>query len=127
MMATLCEPISSMEDFLCPSVVKVVMANQEALYFSRTPIPYNPCEPKQAYRHLGVYGYRVELLKLFGTWRQGVLERLESLEQLRVLENGAKIAIDIAKLVLPKGVDTQEDLDRLNALTSKQWQGYLAL
>lgn len=58
----------------------------------------------------------VKLLKEFGTWEQGVLERLESLEQLRILENGQKIAIDVAKVALPLGVDTEEDLDRLNAM-----------
>lgn len=129
MMATLCEPLGSMEDFLRPSVVKVVMANQAALYFSRAPIPHakQGTSLGQAYRHLGVYGYRVGLLKRFGAWSQGVLEQLEGLEQLRVLEQGAKIAIDIAKLALPNGVDTQEDLDKLNALTPAQWQGYLDL
>lgn len=129
MMATLCEPLDTMENFLRPSVVKVVMANQEALYFSRAPIPHNKegANFGQAYRHLGVYGYRVGLLKHFGAWSQGTLERLEGLEQLRLLEHGAKIAIDIAKLALPNGVDTQEDLDKLNALTPTQWQGYLNL
>jgi len=50
------------------------------------------------------------------TWDMGLLERLESLEQLRVLENGHRIAIAVAEANLPPGVDTQEDLDRLNAL-----------
>ena len=56
------------------------------------------------------------LLKTFGAWTQGELETLESLEQLRILENGQKIAIDVAKVALPLGVDTQDDLDRLNAM-----------
>ncbi len=124
-MATLCETIDNYEDFHKNSVVKVVKAANKALYFSRSPIPYDRdgqltgelgTSPKNAYRHLGLYAYRVGLLKTFGTWTQGELERLESLEQLRILENGQKIAIDVAKVTLPLGVDTQEDLDRLNAM-----------
>ncbi|MCL1623671.1 3-deoxy-manno-octulosonate cytidylyltransferase [Moraxella sp. Tifton1] len=124
-MATLCEVIDNHDDFYKNSVVKVVHARQNALYFSRSSIPYDRDAhlsgelgntPQNAYRHLGVYAYRVKLLKEFGEWEQGVLERLESLEQLRILENGQKIAIDIAKVALPLGVDTQEDLDRLNAM-----------
>ena len=71
---------------------------------------------QHAYRHLGLYAYRVKLLQEYVTWDMGVLEQLESLEQLRVLENGHRIAIDIAQVNLPPGVDTQADLDRLNAL-----------
>ena len=124
-MATLCEIIDNYEDFYKNSVVKVVKAGNQALYFSRSPMPYDRDAhltgelgnaPKNAYRHLGLYAYRVKLLKEFGTWEQGVLERLESLEQLRILENGQKIAIDVAKVALPLGVDTEEDLDRLNAM-----------
>ncbi len=124
-MATLCEAIDNYDDFYKNSVVKVVKANQRALYFSRSPIPYDRDGhlkdelgdvPKNAFRHLGLYAYRVKLLKEFGTWEQGELEVLESLEQLRILENGQKIAIDIAKVALPLGVDTPEDLDRLNAM-----------
>lgn len=128
-MATLAEPILSYEEFYRPSVVKVVktQANQ-ALYFSRSPIP---CErdvamsdtppvlsekPNNALRHLGLYAYRVSLLKQFSHWEQGVLEKLESLEQLRIMENGYRIAIDVACAMLPAGVDTQEDLDRLNQM-----------
>ena len=96
----------------------------QALYFSRSPIPYDrdgakESEPKlhsQAYRHLGLYAYRVQLLQEYVQWDMGVLEQLESLEQLRVLENGHRIAIDVAQVNLPPGVDTQVDLDRLNTL-----------
>ncbi|WP_230659032.1 3-deoxy-manno-octulosonate cytidylyltransferase [Psychrobacter sp. I-STPA10] len=134
-MATLCEPILSHDEFMRPSVVKVVCDhNQHALYFSRAPIP---CDrehalalakhtkltdnqaltvPKNAYRHLGLYAYKVGLLKQFVTWQQGTLENLECLEQLRILENGERIAVAQAATILPAGVDTQADLDRLNAL-----------
>lgn len=124
-MATLCEVIDNYDDFYKNSVVKVVKANRQALYFSRSPIPYDRDGhlkdnlgdvPKNAHRHLGLYAYRVGLLKVFGTWEQSELEALESLEQLRILENGGKIAIDVAQVALPLGVDTQEDLDRLNAM-----------
>ena len=71
---------------------------------------------QQAYRHLGLYAYRVKLLQEYVTWEMGILEQLESLEQLRVLENGHRIAISVAEVSLPPGVDTQADLDRLNAL-----------
>lgn len=66
----------------------------------------------QAFRHLGLYAYRVKLLQEYVTWEQGNLEKLESLEQLRVLENGHR-TIAIAEAELPPGVDTQTDLDRL--------------
>ena len=124
-MSTLCEPIHQLEEFQRDSIVKVVMSKfNQALYFSRSPIPYDRDGAKQtpqtlhsqAYRHLGLYAYRVKLLQEYVTWEMGSLERLESLEQLRVLENGHRIAIDVAQVNLPPGVDTQADLDRLNAL-----------
>ena len=132
-MATLCEPIEDYETFMRPSVVKVVSQTsndlQRALYFSRAPIPFDrdvvlandidtqQQSPKNAYRHLGLYAYRVSLLQKFVHWPQTPLEILESLEQLRVLENGGHIAIAPAACHLPAGVDTQEDLDRLNAMS----------
>lgn len=124
-MSTLCEPIHQMEEFQRDSIVKVVMNKRnEALYFSRATIPYDRDGAKQveqklhqqAFRHLGLYAYRVALLQEYVTWEQGQLEKLESLEQLRVLENGHRIAIDVAEANLPPGVDTQADLDRLNAM-----------
>ena len=123
-MATLCEPIESAEDFAKPSVVKVVKSQLgQALYFSRAMIPCHRDADdsvdayRQAYRHLGLYAYRVSLLKNFGRWQVGVLETLESLEQLRILERGERIAIDLASVGLPLGVDTPSDLERLNAMS----------
>jgi 3-deoxy-manno-octulosonate cytidylyltransferase (CMP-KDO synthetase) len=135
-MATLCEPIEDYDSFMRSSVVKVVSHNsnnqQRALYFSRAPIPCdrdvvladgdNKQPPKNAYRHLGLYAYRVSLLQQFVHWSQTPLEILESLEQLRVLENGGHIAIAKAACPLPAGVDTQEDLDRLNAMSLTVFQ-----
>ncbi len=124
-MSTLCESIYEIDEFQRDSIVKVVMSKfNEALYFSRSPIPYDregaklaePALHSSAYRHLGLYAYRVQLLQEYVTWDMETLESLESLEQLRVLENGHRIAIDVAQVNLPPGVDTQADLDRLNAL-----------
>lgn len=129
-MATLCEPISSHEEFHRSSVVKVVKDNAgRALYFSRASIPHDRDAqadglPQHAYRHLGLYAYRVRMLKAFTGWEQGVLEKLESLEQLRVLENGERIAIAVAKTTLPAGVDTQDDLERLNAMSLDELLSY---
>ena len=130
-MSTLCEPIHAIEEFQRDSIVKVVMSkHQQALYFSRATIPYDRDAAKQdvlslhehAYRHLGLYAYRVKLLQEYVTWDMGTLEKLESLEQLRVLENGHRIAIDVAEANLPPGVDTQQDLDRLNAMDVSHFQ-----
>lgn len=124
-MATLCEPINSVEEFSRSSIVKVVASTQQqALYFSRAQIPWDRdafaegihSVPAEAMRHLGLYAYRVALLQEFVTWPMGHLEKLESLEQLRVLENGRRIAIAPAQVSLPAGVDTPEDLERLRAL-----------
>ena len=143
-MATLYEPIDDYHTFMRPSVVKVVSAmvadTQRALYFSRAPIPCDRdmalaieadkqlsselLAPKNAYRHLGLYAYRVSLLQQFVHWTQTPLELLESLEQLRILENGGNIAIAAAALQLPAGVDTQEDLERLNAMSLTEFQNY---
>lgn len=142
-MATLYEPIENRDSFLRASVVKVVKATvnknkrnlERALYFSRAPIPCYRDEvlgiaptavaPKNAYRHLGLYAYRVSLLKQFVTWEQTPLERLESLEQLRILENGGQIAIAEAKKQLPAGVDTAEDLARLNAMPLAEFLSFI--
>lgn len=126
-MATLCEPIGSIEEWQSPSVVKVAIANNQALYFSRSPIPYNRQNPDDfggAYRHLGLYAYRAAMLFQFATWQAGMLESLESLEQLRVLENGLSIAIDVVGCSVPLGVDTQADLDRLNQLSLDELHRY---
>lgn len=122
-MSTLCEPILAIEEFQRPSIVKVVMTkHNQALYFSRASIPHErdvavgATQPQHAYRHLGLYAYRVGLLQQYVTWQRGTLEQLENLEQLRVLENGHRIAIAIAAAQLPPGVDTAEDLERLNQM-----------
>lgn len=125
--ATLCEPISSTSDFMNPNIVKVVRGESGmALYFSRAPIPWPrdtfasstellPAEPL-FYRHIGIYGYRVELLHEFVGWEPAPLEKMESLEQLRVLSHGRMIHVDEACAAVPGGVDTMYDLERVRAL-----------
>lgn len=127
-MATLSEPIHSLDDFRNPNIVKAV-ADQtgKALYFSRAPIPW----PRDhfaksdvnalpdsfpAQRHIGIYAYRVALLNRFITWPQAMLEQIESLEQLRVLANGEAIHIAEACAAVPGGVDTEADLMRVKAI-----------
>ena len=129
--ATLSEPIYSLEDFRNPNIVKVVAAqNGNALYFSRAPIPwprdhFAQTEVDQlpanfpAQRHIGIYAYRVELLHRFVTWPQAQLEQIESLEQLRVLANGEAIHVQEACAPVPGGVDTEADLLRVKQLLEK--------
>ena len=126
--ATLSEPIHSLDDFRNPNIVKAV-ADQtgKALYFSRAPIPWPRDHFAQAevsvlptefpaQRHIGIYAYRVALLNRFITWPQATLEKIESLEQLRVLANGEAIHIAEACAQVPGGVDTEADLMRVKAL-----------
>lgn len=124
--ATLSEPISSFEDFNNPNMVKVVVdKNGHALYFSRAPIPWprdalaKNCtqlpNDLNAQRHIGIYAYRVSLLNRFVTWPAAPLEQLECLEQLRVLNQGEKIHIQLACAEVPGGIDTAEDLERIRA------------
>ena len=121
--ATLATPIDDIETLLDPNAVKVVRAaNGDALYFSRAPLPW----PRDAFarddrrmpggghwlRHIGIYGYRAGMLRAFAALPPGMLERIESLEQLRALEAGWRIAVALAPSPFPPGVDTPEDLER---------------
>jgi 3-deoxy-manno-octulosonate cytidylyltransferase (CMP-KDO synthetase) len=130
-MATLSEPIHSLADFQNPNIVKVVADLEgRALYFSRAPIPWPRDHFSQlnvddlpdnfpAQRHIGVYAYRVGLLHKFVTWSPAPLEKIESLEQLRVMWNGQLIHIAEAIVAVPGGVDTEEDLQRIKSLLEK--------
>jgi len=118
-MATLCTPFKRIVDFYNSNQVKVVKTNTgRALYFSRSRMPYsrdlgltiddswveaNPC-----YKHLGLYAYRADFLEKFVALPPGQLEQIEKLEQLRALENGFSIAIDVTNDPTI-GVDTPED------------------
>lgn len=126
--ATLCEPIKNSDDIFDPNIVKVVTTTRShALYFSRAPIPWNqsrfPIEENQVisgdfthYRHIGLYGYRVGFLAEYMSWDRSPIEIAESLEQLRVLWNGKRIHVGLAKKSSPLGVDTPEDLEKVRAL-----------
>lgn len=106
------------EDFLDPNQVKVVLSGERnALYFSRSPIPFRRGEIKlqQTYRHIGIYGYSRKLLMQFVKWKPTFLEQTEKLEQLRALEHGVKIRVVLTKASSP-GVDTPEDVARVEGL-----------
>ncbi len=108
------------EDYDAPSVVKVVMdKNGDALYFSRSRIPY-PRESTDlpVWRHIGLYVFRRELLLQFAQWEPTPLERTEGLEQLRVLENGYRIRMVYFEHV-SIAVDTETDLARVRAILER--------
>ena len=120
-MTTACHAIHDEASFLNPNIVKVVMdANGNALYFSRAPIPYPRDDiyknKIQAHRHIGIYAYRVGFLKQYANLAVTELEKIESLEQLRVLHHGYKIGVTITQNAPASGVDTQEDLDYVRSV-----------
>lgn len=125
--ATLCHPLHADDEWRNPNVVKVVRdVRGRALYFSRAPIPwlraaagagappassFSPRRPDGlAFRHIGLYAYRVAALKRFAALRPAPLERVEALEQLRALAHGLAIAVGVTRQAPPRGVDTEEDL-----------------
>ncbi len=129
--ATLCTPIISMAQLMDPSCVKLVRRNDlRALYFSRAPIPFardafataHPQAPLELptgvpyLRHIGVYAYRVSALRTLAQAPQSNTERAESLEQLRALALGLEIIVADAPEAIPAGVDTLEDLQRVQKL-----------
>ncbi len=101
---------ASDEDPDDPNTVKVVTdMNGDALYFSRSPIPYVRGAGFKSLKHIGVYAFRRDFLFEFNQWAQTPLETTEMLEQLRILENGYKIRTVLWKTFL-HGVDTEEDI-----------------
>jgi 3-deoxy-manno-octulosonate cytidylyltransferase (CMP-KDO synthetase) len=125
-MATLATPVEDAPTLFDPNVVKLVRnAQGDALYFSRAPIPWHrdafarsrdALPPGQWLRHIGIYGYRAGFLQRFAAMPPGTLEQVESLEQLRVLEAGFRIAVSLSPEPFPPGIDTPEDLARADAL-----------
>ena len=127
------EPIDSRSDLLNPDLVKVVLdANDNAVYFSRSPIPYprdavkrhgspdaaldNEPELFKLFRkHTGLYVYRRDVLLEFTKWPASRLEQIEALEQLRALEHGIKIKV-VEACAASTGVDTFADLERVREL-----------
>jgi len=130
------ETIESTADVLNPDVVKIVVEDGRAVYFSRAPVPYprdaarthgslkaalrnDPSLLSQFRKHTGLYVYRRETLIDFTRWPQSKLERLESLEQLRALAHGVEIkAIEASSRSV--GVDTEEDLRRVRAIVEEE-------
>ncbi len=111
-MITAAHPFSNEVDADSPHQVKVVLdAKKNALYFSRSRIPFprGPDPVAPPLRHQGIYGYTRELLLRFVRWKPSSLERAESLEQLRALENGVRIRVVVTGSGWP-GVDTPEDV-----------------
>ena len=122
-MATLATPITDAEELFDPNVVKLVRTiNSRALYFSRAPLPW----ARDAFatdrhrlpsdlpflRHIGIYAYRAGFLRRYTRLPRTPLEQTESLEQLRVLEHGYAIAVQLTPEPFPPGIDTAADLER---------------
>ena len=128
-MATMACRIYQRGDIFNPNVVKLVTDKKDhALYFSRAPIPWDrdgfsqeqELAPEMAvYRHIGMYVYRASLLNQYSKMPISPLEKWEKLEQLRLLHHGVKIKVAYADGMPPHGVDTQEDLEKLNQLMGK--------
>ncbi|MGI8603069.1 MAG: 3-deoxy-manno-octulosonate cytidylyltransferase [Verrucomicrobiales bacterium] len=116
-MITAASPLLSAEEIENPNVVKVVLnSSSEALYFSRSRIPFPRNEPTvPCYRHVGIYGYSREFLLRFVQWPPSPLEKTEALEQLRALENGARIRVVITTDDTP-GVDTIQQAEAVERL-----------
>jgi len=110
---TAATPFRSLKDVKDPSKVKVVLDRKgRALYFSRSPIPFTrdgEINPENYLKHIGIYGFTKESLERFVSWKEGRLERIEKLEQLRILENGEEIYVSVVEHD-SFGVDTEEDL-----------------
>jgi len=133
---TIWETMESAADVLSPDVVKIVVEDGRAIYFSRAPVPYprdaarthgsleaalrnDPSLLSQFRKHTGLYVYRRETLIDFTRWPQSELERLESLEQLRALAHGVEIkAIEASSRSV--GVDTAADLDRVRSIIEEE-------
>jgi len=125
-MSTAAHAITSVADFVNPNVVKVVLdAAGRALYFSRAPLPWwrdgfaagiDALPDPAPLRHVGLYAYRAGFLLRFPVLEPAPLERCESLEQLRVLWHGERIAVHVTDHAPGPGVDTPEDLARVRAL-----------
>ncbi len=124
--ATLAKKIETADELFSPNVVKVVFdSNKKALYFSRSPIPFIRNKPQPEwlkedgfYKHIGIYGFKKEVLKKTVALPQSKLEKSESLEQLRWLENGYDISLEITDME-SMGIDTPDDLAKL---TNNSWK-----
>jgi len=122
-MATLCKPLNEDgDDINNPNCVKVVLGvSQRALYFSRAAVGFDRDKKGQsgAYHHLGLYAYRVAYLKKFAASSPTPLEQKERLEQLRALEMGESIYVDITTQNTGLGIDTAADLEQAREIVAK--------
>lgn len=125
--ATAAHPIADAESFFNPNVVKVELdSTGHAMTFTRAPVPWPRDAFAQdktrlpdgftAYHHIGLYAYRSLFLKQFSSLSRAPCECFESLEQLRAMWHGYRIAVTVLESNLPAGVDTQEDLDRVRSV-----------
>ncbi|CAN5517970.1 3-deoxy-manno-octulosonate cytidylyltransferase [soil metagenome] len=127
-MSTAAHGIDDLDELVNPNVVKVVLdAAGRAMYFSRAPIPWwrdgaqtsgRRLSDPAPLRHVGIYAYRAAFLRLFPTLPPSPIEAIESLEQLRVLWHGERIAVHVSATRPGPGVDTPQDLARVRALMS---------
>lgn len=126
-MATLAVEIEHESEVFNPNAVKVVADKDGyALYFSRATIPWDrdnfSDEKKQIeqplMRHIGIYAYRAGFINTYINWQPSALEKIECLEQLRVLWYGEKIHVEVALEAPPAGVDTPEDLELVRKIVA---------
>ena len=119
---TLKQEMKLQKDIENPNHVKVIADfNDNAVYFSRSVIPYerNANKNFRYFRHLGIYGYTAKFLNELKNLKEGILEKMESLEQLRFIENGYKIKV-LEKVSNVIGVDTEEDLKEVIEFVKKK-------
>jgi len=122
-MCTSMHEITDTADFDNPNVVKVVIdLAGNALYFSRSLVPYpRKSEGHRAFEHIGMYAYRKDFLLKYAGLPQTPLEKLESLEQLRVIEHGYRLrVVETRQDYIPLSVDTPEDLERARAMARQR-------
>lgn len=132
--ATVCHPLHAIEEVMSPNVVKVVTDKDGyALYFSRAPIPWardawatgrDLPEGLPVFRHVGLYAYRVGFLRVYPGLARPAIEALESLEQLRALWHGYRIAVLVTDEPSPPGVDTEADLEVVRRLYAQVSAGH---
>ncbi|NOH61796.1 3-deoxy-manno-octulosonate cytidylyltransferase [Vibrio sp. RE88] len=128
-LATLAVEISHEDEVFNPNAVKVLTDKDGyAMYFSRATIPWDRDNfanggkviAQPLMRHIGIYAYRAGFINTYINWEPTALEKIESLEQLRVLWYGEKIHVEVAKQAPPAGVDTPEDLEVVRKLIANQ-------
>lgn len=118
-MASLTAPITNFQEMTDPNCVKVLSdVNGKAIYFSRSSIPFMVNKQDLSIsaitqRHLGIYAYKKSFLRKYNLWQACAYEKLEKLEQLRAIYYGASIILEQAVAIPPPGVDTPQDLEKL--------------